>query len=436
MARTPRQNKSGAFKDVTPVLDGLANVYRCDKSGNNYQFRMYVRTDGMDYKCSLRTKDLDSALAKARTLAIKLSGMIEQDIKVFGMTLTELTNEYLDYRMNDVTNEDIVIGRWKAMKSQLNNMLRMKSGDIKLSELDRDCMFDYLQHRKLHSPGVVDVTIRNEQATINAMIGYAYRKGHIHFEKLNFKKIRIRKDDIGVRSTFTLEEYDELIRFMRSYVSKKSCPNDKERLERLMIRDYILTSSNNYLRVGEARQLTYGDLIKFETHYDEPNEYMSSYENAEDDYDETREVHLVHISVRAETSKVRAKRTVITRGGNYFKRLSKRTEFTEPHHLVFSNGDGYTPLTGRKWTKHWDILMKGIGIDNHRERKISYYSLRHFGITMRVMAGVSLIDLSKLAGTSINHIENTYLKYSESQAKSAALKNFRTNKDGTLTLFD
>ena len=32
MARTPRKNKSGAFKDVTPVLDGLANVYRCDKS--------------------------------------------------------------------------------------------------------------------------------------------------------------------------------------------------------------------------------------------------------------------------------------------------------------------------------------------------------------------------------------------------------------------
>ena len=76
--------------------------------------------------------------------------------------------------------------------------------------------------------------------------------------------------------------------------------------------------------------------------------------------------------------------------------------------------------------------MKGIGIDNHRERKLTWYSLRHFGISMRVMANVSLIDLSKMAGTSVNHIENTYLKYSEEQARSSALKNFSISNDGTI----
>jgi hypothetical protein len=432
MARTPRKNKSGAFKEVTPVLDGLANIYRCDKSGMNWQFRMFIRTDNQDYKCSLRTKDFESAIGKARTLAIKLSGMIEKDIKVFGMTLQELVEEYLEYRHNDVINGDIVKGRWGTIKSQLKNMTNLKSGDIKLSELDRDCMFDYQQERKLQSPGVVDVTIRNEQATINSMISYAYRKGNIHFEKLNFKKIRIRKDDIGVRSTFTLDEYDELIKFMRSYVAKKNCPDDVQRNERLMMRDYVLIASNTYLRVGEQRQLTFGDILKYETHYDEPTGNVSF---DEDDYQSSREIHLVHINVRAETSKVRNQRTVITRGGNYFKRLSKRTEYTEPHHLIFSN-DGHTPLTSRKWILHWENLMKGIGIDNHRERKLTWYSLRHFGISMRVMANVSLIDLSKLAGTSVHHIENTYLKYSEEQARSSALKNFNINKDGTIQLND
>jgi len=415
VARTPRKNKSGAFREVTPVLDGIANIYRCDKSGLNWQFRMFVRHDNKDFKCSLRTKDLESAIAKARTLAIKLSHQVERGILIFGQTLDELVAEYIEYRQTDVINGDITKERLGTIRSQLRNMTNIKGDDIKLSELDRDCMYDYQQERKLQSPGVVDVTIRNEQATINAMIQYAYRKGNIHFEKLNFKKIRIRKDDVGVRSTFTLPEYDQLIVAMRSYVAKKNCPDDDERFERLMIRDYILIASNTYLRVGEQRQLTFGDIDGFETHYD----------------DNEKQVQLVNFTVRAETSKVRQTRKMITRGAEYFIRLKKRTEFTEPHHLLFSL-NGVVPLDARKWQRHWDYLMNEIGIPNHKERKLSFYSLRHFGITMRVMANVSLIDLSKLAGTSVTHIENTYLKYSEAQKRTAALKNFSINADGTI----
>jgi integrase len=415
MARTPRKSKGNIKHSIHWVLDGTAQVFKVPQSGDVWQFRMYIRTDNKHYRVSLRTQDLDSALSKARDKAMELSQYVRSGVKVFGMTLQELVTEYLEYRMNDVMNGDITKERLGTIKSQLKNMTNIKSGEIKLAELDRDCMYDYQQERKLQSPGVVDVTIRNEQASINAMIQFAYRNGNIHFEKLNFKKIRIRKDDIGVRDTFTLEEYDRLIVAMRSYVAKKNCPDDDERFERLMIRDYVLISSNTYLRVGEARQLTWGDINKFETHYDE-NE---------------KQVQLVNFTVRAETSKVRSTRHMITRGAEYFLRLKKRTEFTEPQHLLFSL-NGVVPLDDRKWQKHWYHLMDEIGIPNHKERKLTWYSLRHFGITMRVMANVSLIDLSKLAGTSVSHIENTYLKYSEAQSRTAALKNFSINSDGTI----
>jgi integrase len=415
MARTPRKSKGNIKHSIHSVLDGTAQIFKVPQSGDVYQFRMYIRTDKKHYRISLKTRDLESALSKARDKALELSAYVRNDIKIFGMTIDELIAEYIEYRHNDVINGDIVKERLSTIKSQLTNMANIKGGDIKLAELDRDCMFDYAQERKLQSPTVADVTIRNEQATINAMIQYAYRKGNIHFEKLNFKKIRIRKDDIGVRDTFTPEEYDQLILAMRSYVTKKNCPDDDERFERLMIRDYVLISSNTYLRVGEARQLTWGDIDKFETHIDE-NE---------------RQVILVTLTVRAETSKVRATRKMMARGGEYFIRLKKRTEFTEPTHLLFSL-NGVVPLDARKWQKHWVNLMNDIGIHNHKERKLTWYSLRHFGITMRVMSGVNLIDLSKLAGTSVSHIENTYLKYSEAQSRTAALKNFRINTDGTL----
>jgi len=204
---------------------------------------------------------------------------------------------------------------------------------------------------------------------------------------------------------------------MRSYVAKKNCPDDDERFERLMIRDYVLISSNTYLRVGEARQLTWGDINGYETHTDENG---------------GKDVQLVNFTVRAETSKVRRTRQMITRGAEYFIRLKKRTEYTEHEHLLFSL-NGKVPLDARKWQKHWNELMNVIGIENHKERKLSWYSLRHFGITMRVMSGVNLIDLSRLAGTSVTHIENTYLKYSEAQSRTAALKNFSVNSDGTIT---
>ena len=415
MSRKPRKSKGNIKHSIHSVMDGTAQIFKVPQSGDVYQFRMYIRTDKKHYRISLKTRDLESALSKARDKALELSAYVRNDIKIFGMTLDELISEYIDYRHNDVVNGDIVKERLSTIKSQLKNMANIKGGDIKLAELDRDCMFDYAQERKLQSPTVVDVTIRNEQATINAMIQYAYRKGNIHFEKLNFKKIRIRKDDIGVRDTFTLEEYDRLILAMRGYVAKKNCSDDDERFERLMIRDYVLISSNTYLRVGEARQLTWGDINGFETH----------------NYDNGRQVQLISFTVRAETSKVRTARKMFARGAEYFIRLKKRTKYTEPNHLLFSL-NGVVPLDARKWQKHWVNLMNDIGIHNHKERKLTWYSLRHFGITMRVKSGVNLIDLSKLAGTSVAHIENTYLKYSEEQSRTAALKNFRINTDGTL----
>lgn len=206
--------------------------------------------------------------------------------------------------------------------------------------------------------------------------------------------------------------------FMRSYASKKHCPDEKERLERQLIRDYVLISANTLLRVGEARQLVWGDIERIEDAYD-------SYEE---------KVKLVYINVRAETSKVRASRRVIARGGEYFERLKARQDEsnTSDEDYVFSQPNTNKKLTARRWQKHWANLMDGIGVTDWKERNLTWYSLRHFGITARVAAGVSPMNISKLAGTSISHIENTYYKHRDEIAKSAALVSFSTTNEGIL----
>ena len=120
-------------------------------------------------------------------------------------------------------------------------------------------------------------------------------------------------------------------------------------------------------------------------------------------------------------------RTFFCRGGQYFKRLYERQEFTAPEDFVFSM-NGTSVLDHRVKRKHWIHLMEAIGIPNWYERKVTPYSLRHYGITQRVVSGVDIIDIAHMAGTSVKHIENTYLKYRKEQSRTAALKSYKKSE--------
>ena len=74
--------------------------------------------------------------------------------------------------------------------------------------------------------------------------------------------------------------------------------------------------------------------------------------------------------------------------------------------------------------------MNAINIEDYSERKLTWYSLRHFGITCRIRANVLLSDISQLAGTSIHHIESTYGHYDDDILRRASLKNFVVDKHG------
>ena len=105
------------------------------------------------------------------------------------------------------------------------------------------------------------MTLRNEQSTIDHMMKFLYRKNISHFETYDFQKVVIRQDDVGKRDTLALKEYDKLIRFMRTYTSNKDVEKKQDKsnsftddefelLERQLIRDYVLISTNTCMRVG------------------------------------------------------------------------------------------------------------------------------------------------------------------------------------------
>ena len=426
MAKTLGSGKHITFHQS--IFDGEASIYKTKERGNNYQFRMFIKDENKHYRKSLRTDDYDIAVEKAKKLTKDLMAHGMSDKRVFSIRVEELIEQYLDYRKNDIDKETgITRKRWMTLSSQLKYFSLICGARTKLSDLNIDDLFEYSVLRN-NIKNCVASTIRTEKATINHCIKFGYRNKLIHFEKFNFKQIIIKAEAVGKRDTFTDKEYDKLIRFMRTYTNIKNCEPtygnrdygksgknthliksvEEEQLERLMVRDYVFGLSNSGLRVGEAFQLKWGDLLSFE-----------SWQDADD-----KKQLLVEIRVRWETSKVRKNRIFFCRGGQYFKRLKERQKHTNEEDLVFSM-DGKKSIHYMRKRKYWEELMEGIGITNWEDRKLSWYSLRHYCITQRVQSGVDLIDISQMAGTSVKHISDTYLHYRKEQSRTAALKSYK-----------
>jgi len=409
-----RKNAGGFQYSNHEILGGKAKMFRVPNSGDVWQFQMWISEEKKYLRRTLKTKDFETAKERAEKFYLQTYSDVHSGRKIFGITLKELTDAYVKWREEDVVLKNITQGRVTTIKSQLKHFLSYKGHDTKLAELDRNSCYDYIVWRMENAPKTQKITIRNEQSTFNHMMKYAYKQGYSHLGMLDFRKIVIKGSDVSRRDIFNPDEYDRLIRYMRTYVSKRDCPDDHERMERMMVRDAILIASNTMLRVGELWQLKWKDILNIEKVVDEGGQSIS----------------LVTINVRAEICKTGKQRRVPVRGGEYFERLRARSTYTDPEDLVFSAIGTRNKVRVHFWYNHWKVLMNAIDINDYSERKLTWYSLRHFGITCRIRAKVLLSDISQLAGTSISHIETHYGHYDDDILRQASLKNFTVDTHG------
>ena len=400
--------------DAEWLLGDRGEIYRMPRSGAVYQCRIWVPDERKYLRRSLKTTDYETAKQRGEKLILQTLSDVHSGKKLFGISLGELVDLFLEWRWRDVEIGVITEGRFTTIQSQCRALLRTTPRKTKIAELDANSFFDWRQMRTKDNPSISVITIRNETATIGQIFDFAYRNGYSHIPKVFFRPIKISRDEIGKRDIFSIEEYEQMVKFLRSYTSKKECPDNEQRLERQKVRDYILTLSNTLMRTGELRQLRWGDVLGYEDRLDTSG----------------RKVCLVKIRIRKETTKVRNTRVIVVRGGEYLQRLRTYSPFTESDDLLFTNKIGTHPLGTRELYKHWDIVMRGIGIEDHSERKLSYYSLRHFGITMRMKSGVPIADVAAIAGTSVSHIETHYRHIDDEVMIDSALRNFTPVKEG------
>jgi len=404
------------------------------KRGEYWQMRMWLGKEKKYARFSLRTRNRDTAIDKAKKYYHELMAQQLAGKTYFSKTTKQGVEEYLKQRALDVEAELIVKGRYGTIKTHLEHWLDFIGRDTKLKELERTDCENYLHSRTKTKKkiNVSQTTVANEQSTINAMLSWLYRRNETYIEAFDFKPLKRidRGDEALRRSTFTDEEVIVIKQELEKYITEAKGNVDEEgNMSKVINGYYLLISIITGLRRGEQLQLKWSDIKWLEKNVKG---------QAEDDT-----YSLVKITVRAETTKVRKTRRFVVKDWEYFDELFK---LLQPRYVkankenkkvkafgdtfVFS-ANGMSMLTPRAIGYHFDKMIELAEIKDTDTRDLVPYSFRHYFITDRINRGATPTQVAETCGTSTAQIEKTYYHTSEAKMITNALPQFEY-KDGLL----
>ena len=188
LAEKTNKNKQGGKEFAEPQhFGGKAQILRVAQSGEVWQFRMWIAAEKKYLRKSLQTEDIEAAKDRGRKTLPQNCGKCFFWEKNSSGVLQELTDLYTEWRKEDVGTKDYERS-FSYYSIQMKHVLGYKGADLKIGELERNSFYDYENWRKQTKPGTQNVTIRNEQSTINHMMNFAYREGYT-LSQLDFRPI-------------------------------------------------------------------------------------------------------------------------------------------------------------------------------------------------------------------------------------------------------
>lgn len=224
-------------------------------------------------------------------------------------------------------------------------------------------------------------TLGREKNALAPLFKYAVSKGYIP----SVPAMSVPKAKHTRRSTFTLDEYNHLIRQMRRWV-KESVGKAHWR-DRYVFQQCFIFLANTGLRIGELRRLSWGDLGTLETKKGQMATGTATGKTG------TRDFILMNYAPIAA------------------KRLRKLREQELGHEppaegYVFCHRNGKEILSFKRSFKS---ILKYAKIPEEREGMArTIYSLRHFFATQRLSHDTNPFALAKIMGTSVEMIEKFY----------------------------
>lgn len=373
-------------KDAFDILDGQVKIYRT--TSKVWQLQMWIREEQKYVRESLHTEDKEIAINRAQERFIYYRSRIQQNEKIFSITANELRDKYLEHVKANVQQNQLSRGRESNIKTFTRHYIDFVGKLSKIQNIDSKFFRGYLAFRRKEKEDILASVVINESITIKQMYKFAIDQGYISTNYvLDFGKIKKQHNE-AVRESFTSDEYNALISVSKSWYQRKNLLSEEEIYYRRILNDFILIMANGGFRTQEVRLIKWKDI-------------KNIYSSGKETYAE--------IVVRAENTKVRKSRTIEMRRGDVFKRIKTYSKFTEREDYIFSQYNRNDVIDKTKLYKLFNELVKEVKNRNiDFDDTKSLYSLRHLWITMRILAGLNVYDITKISGTSLQQIQKHY----------------------------
>jgi integrase len=362
------------------------------------------------YKISLKTSSYKEAKGFAVDRFLELKAELAKGHKIQSLSLGDLFRQYSVALDDDVRRGLKRASTLKNINTRLSHGKRFLQAKLprqlntKVGELDGNIFNDYLPWREEEVRGKTKnqaslSMIRDELIHIRSAFKWANNK-RLAPEK-SVPKWDTFKTPEPKRPRVTLEQYNQVVRILTGWATRKNSDSDKDAYYKEMVRHGFLVISNCGLRSGELFGLKNNDLTI------------------------DAEKKEVVIRVRAETSKKGQDRnTVISArsvGGsqpvNYLIRWLKE-------HAIHKQSDDFVFALyedGKKRSKAYPAHSAGrerfyhlykTGLRKQLKKAnlewIDLYHARHWYVSFRLLDGKSPYFIAKAVGTSLGQIESTY----------------------------
>lgn len=380
-------NPERSKKDAFEIFDGRVKIFRT--GSKVWQMQVWINEEKKYVRESLKTEEKDTAQRLAEERYIFLRAKVQSGERVFSIRATELRDRFLEYAEKQVAAGQLSQGRLNNIKTYTKHYIDFVGAQSQIQNIPVKKFKDYLAFRRQKKSDILATVVVNESITIKQMYRWAQSEGLMQQNyAIDFGSIKKPKDE-AVRDSFTTDEYEQLVLVSKNWHKRtKDGSTAEQRYYRQLINDFIIVMGNGGFRTQEARLLTWGDIKRI-------------YGKGEETYAE--------VVVRAETSKVNKKRNFEMRRGDVFRRRHEKTQYKEPKDFVFQMYQTKEVVNATKLYNTYNELIEEVAKKYPQfDTTKTLYCLRHFWITIRILAGMNVYDIAKIAGTSLTQIQKHY----------------------------
>jgi integrase len=328
---------------------------------------------------STRTDDFNEGKRFSEDLYYELEGKVRRGETLKSPSFSKVVDEFI--------GDSDFIFKERSEQYKKGNVLICKKHLVPyydktpIDQITEDMMSNFISEQ-IRKNTFSNITLRHFQTVMKKVMEFGRRRGYLN----QIPPIPKPPLKINSRSDFSKDEWKRLYEYMRDWIKH---PNNRVSRQRFYTQQYILILGNSGIRCGtELRSIRWSNIS-----------------TTKDLLGDERVV----ISVKGKTDR----RDVVCNAGieRYLQRLwefrSKELGHSpnkSEHILVNPNGKAIQSYKGS-----FNSLLDKVKLSFDNEgKKRSPYSLRHTYITMRLMEGVNVYQLSSNVGTSVEMIENYY----------------------------